>query len=341
MPSERHVTGMVKKIPTTLCYSRSGGSIALALTFAASGACVAQTYPTKPIRVVLSLPAGSAADIVARTIGAKLTERWGQQVLIDPRPGASGIIAAELVIRAPPDGYTLMLGTSSSHAINASLYPKLPYDVMRDFAPVSLAAVMPLVLAVHPSVPARNVKDLIALAKARPGQITMASAGSGTTGHLAGELFKFMAGIDLLHVPYKGSPQALTDTVGGQVSMVFAPIPTALPQAKSARLRMLALTTPRRSATAPEVPTLAESGLPGYDATLWYGLFAPAGTPRDVVAKLSSEVATILALAEVRESLRLQGADPGGNTPEEFGVYIKSEITKWAKVVKISGARPE
>ena len=301
----------------------------------------AQAYPVKPVRIVVPFPPGSGADIIARTVGVKLTEKWRQQVLVDSRPGASGIIASEIVSRAAPDGYTLMVGTSSSHAINVSLYSRLPYDAVRDFAPVSLIARVPLMVAVHPSVPANSIRELIALARARPGQLNFGSAGTGTTTHLSGELFKTMAGVNIVHIPYRGSPQALTDAVSGQVSMVFAPTLTALPQVQSGRLKALAMTTSARSSSAPEVPTVAESGLPGYEATLWYGFFAPGGTPREIVEQLSKEVVAILGLSEVRDSLRQQGAEPAGNSPEEFAGHVKSEIAKWAKVVKISGARAD
>ena len=301
----------------------------------------AQAYPARPIRIVVPFPPGSGADIIARTVGVKLTEKWRQQALVDSRPGASGIIAAEIVARSAPDGYTLMVGTSSSHAINMSLYSRLPYDAVRDFAPVSLIARVPLMVAVHPSVPAKSIKELIALAKKQPGQLNFGSAGTGTTTHLSGELFKTMAGVNIVHIPYRGSPQALTDAVSGQVSMVFAPTLTALPQVQAGRLKALAVTTAARSSTVPEVPTVAESGVPGYEATLWYGLFAPGAAPREIVVQLSNEVVAILRLDDVRESLKKQGAEPAGNSPEEFAAHVSSEIAKWARVVKISGARVE
>jgi len=301
----------------------------------------AQAYPAKPIRLVVPFPPASGADILARAVGTKLTERWGQQVLVDSRPGASGVIAAEIVLNSPADGYTLMLGTSSSHAINVSLRQKLPYDPLRDFSPVSLVARVPMLVMAHPSLPVKNAKELIAFARARPGQLNFGTAGNGTTAHLAGELFKSMARVDIVHVPYRGSPQALLDAVSGQVSLAIAPTLTGLPQVNSGRLRALAVTTPKPSAIAPEVPTLAEAGLPGYEATLWYGLFAPAGTARENVARLSGEVVAILALTDVRESLKQQGAEPAGNSPEEFAAFVKSEIAKWAEVVKTSGARAD
>ena len=298
---------------------------------------IAQEYPSKPIRIVVPFPGGSGADMLARAVAAKLTGRWRQQVLADPRPGATGIIAAQIVLATPADGYTLMLGTSSSHAISMSMHRDLPYHAVRDFAPVSMIAVVPMLMVVHPSVPVKSVKDYIALAKAQPGQLTLGSSGVGSTTHLAGELFTSMSGIKTVHVPYKGSPQALIETVSGQVSTLFCPILTGLPHVTSGKLRALAVTTPKRSSTAPELPTVAESGLAGYEATLWYGLFARAGTPREIVSRLSKEVIAILELSDVRESLKNQGAEPGGMTPDEFAAYQKAEIEKWARVVKASG----
>lgn len=299
----------------------------------------AQAYPAKPIRIVVPFPPASGADVLARAVGTKLTERSGQQVLVDSRPGASGVIAAEIAAKAPADGYTLMLGTSSSHAINVSTRENLPYDPLRDFSPVSLVARMPMLVMAHPSVPVTNARELIALARARPGQLTFATAGNGTTAHLSGELFKSLARVDIVHVPYRGSPQAMLDAVAGQVSLAIAPILTGLPQVTAGKLKALAVTTAARSSSAPEVPTLADSGLPGYESTLWYGLFAPAGTPREVVGRLSGEVVAILGLPDVRDSLQKQGAEPAGNSPEAFTAFVKSEIAKWARVVKSAGLR--
>jgi tripartite-type tricarboxylate transporter receptor subunit TctC len=309
------------------------GVLAAAVAFGAG----AQEYPVKPVRIVVGFPAASGADIVARTVAGTLSERFRQQVVTDPRPGASGIIAAKMVLSAPPDGHTLMLGTSSSHAISMSMHKDLPYHAVRDFAPVSMIAVLPMLMVIHPAVPAKNVKGYIALAKAQHGQLTMGSSGVGTTTHLAGELFVSMAGIKTVHVPYKGSPQSLIELVGGQVTTVFCPILTGLPHVATGKVRALAVTTAERTGTAPELPTVAESGLPGYEATLWYGLFAPAGTPREIVSRLSAEVVAAVKLADVRDSFRKQGADAVGMTPEQFGAYQKAEIEKWAKVVKAAG----
>jgi len=298
----------------------------------------AQAYPVRSIRIVIPFPPASGADILARAVAAKLTERSGQQVLVDPRPGGSGIIAADIVLKAPADGYTLMVGTSSTHAISLSVRRNLPYHPVRDFTPISKIAVVPMVVTVHPSLPVKSAKELITFARTRPGQINFATAGVGTTGHLAGELFKSMAHVDIVHVAYRGSPQALLETVAGQVSMAISPILTVFPHVSAGRLRALAVTTPRSSPTAPDVPPLAvAAGLPGYEATLWYGLFAPAGTPREIVNRLSGEVVAILQLNDVGETLRRQGAQPEGMTPDQFAAFQRSEIAKWAKVVKESG----
>ena len=307
---------------------------------AAPLAALAQTYPVKPVRVVLPSPPGSAADIVTRAVTTKLADRMGQQFVVDARPGASGIIAAEIVARAVPDAYTLLVASSASHGINVSLYRKVPYDALRDYAHITLLARMPLIVTVNPGVAAKNLKELIALAKVKAGQLNFASSGSGTTTHLAGELLKLMTGVDFVHVPYKGSQPALLDTISGRTSMNIAPILTSLPQVKAGRLHAIAVTTLSRSTTAPDIPAVAES-VPGYEATLWYGLSAPAGTSRAIVARLNKEVTTILAMEDVRGSLQQQGAGAAPTTPEAFEAYVKSEVAKWAKVVQASGARPE
>ena len=310
----------------------------IALTFLCLPA-VAQTYPAKQVRLVVPYAAGSGGDIIGRVFAAKLGQNWSQQVLTDNRPGVGGGIGSELVAKSAPDGHTLLLGASSSHAINVSLYSKLGYDPIKDFAPIALLVRAPNVLAAHPSVPVRNVKDLIALAKSRPGQITYGSSGNGTSNHLSGELLKHMAGIDIVHVPYKGSSQSLTDLMGGQLSTVFAPILTAMPHFKSGRIKPLAVTTVQRTAVAPELPTIAESGVPGYESYAWFGILAPAGTPREIVTRLNKESLAILAQPDVRESLKQRGADPAEpNTPEQFASYIQSEINKWGKIIRVSGA---
>ena len=313
-----------------------------AFAAAAMSACataVAQEYPVKPIRYIVPFAPGGMTDILGRTVGQKLAEAWGQQVLVDNRPGAAGGIGAALGAKAPPDGYTLTGGTISSHAINVSLYSSLPYDPVRDFVPVTLYVSLPNMLVVHPSLPVKSVKDLIALARVKPKQLTFASAGSGTSQHLSGELFNVMAKVELLHVPYKGSGPGLIDLVGGQVLMFFDNITTSLPLAKAGKIRAIAVTTAKRSSVEPDLPTIAESGLPGFDVSSWQGLFVPAGTPRPIVTKLNAEVVKILAMPDVRERLKTLGADPVGNTPEQFGAYVKAEIAKWADLVKRSGAR--
>ena len=296
-------------------------------------------FPTKPIRIVVPFPAGGTTDILARAVAQKLTETLGQSVVVDNRPGAGGNIGAELVAKSPPDGYTLLMGTVGTHAINASLYAKMPYDHVKDFAPVILVAGVPNVLVVNPSVPANSVQELIAYIKANPGKVNFASSGSGTSIHLSGELFKTMAGVSMTHVPYKGSTPALTDLMGGQVQLMFDNLPSSLPQIKAGKLRALAVTSAQRASALPDVPTVAEAGLPGFEASSWFGLLAPAGTPKDVVAKLNAEVAKWLATPEAREKLASQGAIAAGQSPEDFTRHIAAETAKWQKVVKESGAK--
>lgn len=304
------------------------------------GGVLAQAYPVKPVRVISGFPPGSGADITARLVGQKLGEALGQQFLIDNRPGAGSNIAAELAAKAAPDGYTIFIGTVAN-AINATLYAKLPFEFARDFAPVTLATSAPNVLVVHPSLPVKTVQELIAFARARPGQINYGSAGTGTAPHLSAELFKSMAGITLVHIPYKGSPPAVTDLMGGQVTMMFSPASSVLPHVKSGRLRALAVTTAARLPTLPDLPTVAESGLPGYETVTWFGFVVPAATPRDIVVRLNAEIGRVLAQPEVRQQFAGQGIDVIGGTPEEFAAYIRAEIVKWARVIKASGARAE
>jgi tripartite-type tricarboxylate transporter receptor subunit TctC len=303
------------------------------------GPAHAQTYPQKPVRIVVGVPAGGTTDVVARLVGQKLGEQMGQQVVIDNRGGAGGNIGAELVAKSPPDGYTLFLATIGTMAINPSLYSKMPFDTLRDFAAISQLTSMPQLLVVHPSVPVKNVKELIAYAKSRPGQLTFASGGSGTAIHLAGELFKTMAGVDMVHVAYKGGGPAMTDVIGGQVSLMFDQILTSLPHAQSGRLRGLAVTTEKRSPAAPQIPTIAEAALPGYAVTTWHGLLAPVGTPRDIINRLSSEAAKALQNPDVREKFASQGVDPISSTPEQFAAMMKSELDKWRKVIAASGTK--
>jgi len=296
-----------------------------------------QDFPVRPIRMIVPFPAGGATDIVARLVAQKLSETLGQQVIIDNRGGAAGTIGSELAAKAPPDGYTLLVGTSSTHAIAQSLYAKLPYDSVKDFAPVIGLATSTITLSVHPSVPAKTVKELIALAKAKPDALSFASSGSGGVSHLVGEMFKSQAGIQMLHVPYKGDAPALADLVGGQVSLEFGTAVAFLPYIQSGKLKALAVTSLRRSPVLPDVPTVAESGLKGFEALQWYGVFAPTGTRADIVARLNGEIAKILRTPEFKERLAKLASEAFAGTSEEFAAFQKAEIRKWAKVVKDSG----
>lgn len=315
-------------------------SLALALgapLAAAQGA--AASYPSKPVRVIVPFPPGGATDILARAVGNELQKNWGQPFVIENRPGAGGNTGTDAVAKSPPDGYTLLMGTVGTHGINASLYPKLPYDPVRDFAPVALVALVPNILVVHPSVPAKSVRELIDYARAHPGKLDYASSGNGTSIHLAAELFKSMTGVYMVHIPYRGSAFAMQDLLTGQVQVMFDNMPSALPQVKAGKLRALAVTSARRSPAAPDVPTLTESGLSGYEASSWFGMLAPAGTPPEIVEKLNAAIVKALQSPEVRDRLASQGAEPASLTPAEFARFIDAEIAKWAKVVKASGAK--
>ena len=312
--------------------------IAGLVLYGLAGAVFAQAYPNKTIRMIVPFAAGGPTDVMARSVGQKLTESWGQPVVIDNRGGGGGNIGSDIVAKATPDGYTIGM-VIVSHAINASLYSKLPYDPVKDFAPVTLAGAATIVLVAHPSVQAKSVKELIALAKSKPGKIDWASPGTGTPHHLAGELFKTLTGIDMVHIPYKGAAPALVDLLGGQVSLAFVSLPAALPHIKAGKLTALGVSGPQRSAVAPEVPTIAESGLPGYELENWYGVLSPARTPREIVTKLNGEIVKILQTQDVKERLNGQGFEIRTSTPEQFAAYLKSEIVKWAKIVKASGAK--
>jgi tripartite-type tricarboxylate transporter receptor subunit TctC len=301
------------------------------------GAAAAQTppsFPVKPVRMVVPFGAGSNSDLLARTVAVRMAEHWGQQIVVDNRPGAGGNIGTDLVAKALPDGYTIVLGAASVLAINQSLYSQMPYDSNIAFAPITNMVKTTNVLIVTPSLPVKSVAELIAYGKANPGKLTYASAGAGGTIHLSAELFKSMAGITMEHIAYKSSPLAHIDMISGQVHAMFDAMPTALPQVKAGRLRAVAVTTARRSPQLPELPTVAESGLAGFEAAGWFGFAAPARTPKDVVATLNREIVRILALPEVRERLVAQGAEPVGDTPEEFAQYIRSEAAKWGRVIK-------
>lgn len=295
----------------------------------------AQMYPVKPVNLIVGFPPGGGADIVARVVGQKLSDAWGQPIVVSNRPGADSVIAYESASQAAPDGYTLLLVTTE-FAINPSMYP-LRYDTLRDFAPLTEAAYAPYILVTHPSVPAHSARELITLAKAKPGQLSFAVSGTGV--YLAGELFRTLARIDLLKVPYKGGPQAVADVIAGQVSLMFPSMPTGYPHVKSGKLRALAVTSVQRSRFAPEMPTIVESGLPGYDAIQWWGFVGRAGTPKDILTKASADIARIVALPEIRERLATQNAEALTNSADQFAAYIRSEIAKWAKVVKDSGAK--
>src|SRR5262245_27423843 len=297
----------------------------------------AQDYPRKPVRMIIPYPPGGPTDILGRIVAQNLTEKLGQQVVVENKPGASGMIGADLVAKAPPDGYTL-LANASIHVINPSLYKNPSYDAIKDFTPVSLIAEVPLVLVVAPELPVKSVKDLIALAKSSSGKLNFASSGNAAAPHLAGEAFKIATGVDMQHVPYKGSGPALTDLMGGQVQLMFDSLPSSISHVKSGKLRAIAVTTAKRSSALPSVPTIAESGVPGFDISTWYGIWAPAGTPKEIVGKLSGEIAKIVKVPDVRERLAGLGAEPVGNSPDEFAAYCRSELAKWAKIVKASGA---
>ena len=298
----------------------------------------AQNYPVKPIRLILPTAAGGSLDTVGRIIAQKFTEHWGQQVVVDNRPGAGGILGTETAAKAAPDGYTLLIASSGNLATTQALYKKISYDPVRDFAPVVLMTETPYVVVVHPSLPVKTVADLIRLAKTRPGQLNYASSGSGSTPHLAGELFKTMAGVNIVHVPYKGSPAALTSLLSGETVIGITGMPSSWAQVKAGRIRALGVAGARRSASAPDLPTVTESGLRGYEVNSWSGLLAPAGTPQPVIARLNAEVMKILAQPEVRQQLLSQGFEVLGSTPEEFGNFIKTEIVKWTKVIRDAGA---
>ena len=313
--------------------------LALAALLAAASA-VAQTYPVRPVRVIVPFAAGGNTDLTARLIGAKLSDVFGQQIVIENRPGGATNIGTELVAKAPPDGYTILMG-GATNAINMSTQAKPPYDTLRDFAPVILCVKGANVLTIHPSVPARNLKELIALARARPGQLNFASSGLGSSNQMAGELFKVMAKVSIIHVPYKGNAPALTDTLAGNVEMMFSGVPVVIPPIQSGRLRAIGIGSFKRFAAIPEVPTLDESGLKGYEATTWFGLMAPARTPKDIVGRWNTEVGRILASPDLKGRFLNEGLEPMGGTQDEFATFIRVEIEKYAKLVKASGMQPQ
>ena len=300
----------------------------------------AQTFPSKPIRIVAPFPPASVADVLARPIAQKMNETWGQPVIVDNRTGASGNVGAEVVAKAPPDGYTLLLGTIGTNAINDALYRKMPYNVRTDFAPITLVANAYLLLVMHPSVPVRTVKEVIALGKAQPGKLTFGSAGAGTTPHLAGEMFKFLTGVSMTHVAYRGSPQSAIDLMAGRLDLIFANGSASLPHIRTGRMRLIAISAARRDPAMPDVPTIAET-VPGFEMAPWWGLFAPAGTPSEVVTRLNIETVRILALPDIKATYANLGLTAVSSTPEQFSGYVQEEIVRWAKVVKASGARAD
>ncbi|MGQ0654352.1 MAG: Bug family tripartite tricarboxylate transporter substrate binding protein [Betaproteobacteria bacterium] len=301
----------------------------------------AQAWPAKPVRLIVPAPPGSAPDFLSRLIAPKLNDLWGQPIVIDNVLGAGGNIGTDRVAKAPADGYTLLFNTIGPIGVNISLYKDLPYEPQRDFAPITLVAKVPNVLAVHPGVPVKSVKELIAYARQNPGKLRYGSPGSGTSNHLSAELLKTMTGIDMLHIPYKSSAQMTTDLLGGQVELIFHNAPVLLPHVKSGAIRGLGVTSAGRQPSAPDLPTIAEAGVPGFEVTAWFGFMAPAATPQPVIAKVHADVVKVLALPEVRERMLPQAAEPIGNTPQEYGAFIAAEIAKWAKVVKQSGAKVE
>ena len=314
-------------------------AIAAAIALAASGLASGETYPAKPIHFIVPYPAGGPLDTVARLLGQKVSESVRQPVIVENRPGAGGNIGADLVAKSAPDGYTILMGAVATHAINPTLYAHIPYDPVKDFAPVTQVASTPNVLIVNPSLPVASVKEFIAYAKAHPDALNFGSGSTGSAGHLAGELFKAMAGVRMVHVPYKGAGPAMQDLIGGRIQLMFDNLASSLAQMRAGRVKALAVTTAKRSALAPELPTIAESGLPGFDISTWFGVFAPGGTPRDIVERLHAEFVKALADPAVRETMLKLGAEPVGNTPAEFAAYIQSEARKYAEVIKASGAR--
>ncbi len=305
-----------------------------------TGACHAQNYPAKPIRMLIGFAPGGGADIVARSLTPRIAEALGQQIIVDNRAGANGIIAAEFAAKSPPDGYTLLVAPGN-YAFAPAMVAKLPFDMTTAFAPVSQLAETPLLMVVHPSLPVKNVAQLVALAKSRPKQLAYASGGIGGSAHLATELFRSLTQVDVAHIPYKGTGASISDLIGGQVVLCICTLPSVLAQAKSGRLRALAVTTTRRSAAAPEIPTLAEAGVKGYEMSQWYGLLAPAGTPATIIERLNAEVGKALKHPETRNRLQAEGAEPVGGTPQEFGAFFKAEIAKWTRVVQRAGIRVE
>ena len=304
-------------------------------------AATAQAYPNKPIRLVIHFPPGGPTDIVGRAVAQKFTETWGQQVIVDNRPSAGGVVGVEAVVRSNPDGYTLLFATGGSMSIAPAFNPKLPYNVFKDLEPVSLVVINPQILVFHPAFAPNSVKELVVLAKSRPGTINYASVGPGSPNHLGMEMLKSMAGIDMVHIPYKGTSPALTDLLAGQISLMFNSMPSVLPQVKAGKLKGIAVGSAKRSPAAPDTPTVAESGVPGFNYVTWYGLFAPAATPKAIIAKLNTEVVRMLTEPELAQRLAVQGADPQSSTPEGLARYMREEHERWKKVIKTANIKSE
>jgi tripartite-type tricarboxylate transporter receptor subunit TctC len=338
MPSSKRRPGRCDRIVTTMKTLRCLAAAALLAVVPLAGHA-ADPFPHKQIRFVVPYPPGGPLDAVARLLGQKIAADVKHPVVVENMPGAGGNIGAASVAKAAPDGYTILMGAVATHAINPSLYPGIPYNAERDFIAVTQVASTPNVLVVNPALKANSVAEFIALAKSQPGKLNFGSGSTGSAGHLAGELFKSMAGVDMAHIPYKGAAAAMQDLIGGRVELMFDNLASSLSQVKAGRIRALAVTTARRSALAPDLPTIAESGLPGFDISTWFGIFVPAGTPRPVVDRLHDEFAKALAAPDVREKMLNLGAEPVGNTPEEFAAYVKAEAAKYAKLVKASGAK--
>ena len=311
----------------------------LALTVTATNVN-AQAFPSKPVKIIVPSTPGDGSDILARSIAQKLTERWGQSVIVENRPGAGGVVGTEVAAKSTADGYTVIMGNAGSHAINQALYPKLSYDVVRDFAPITLVASAPNVFVVNPSVPAKTVAEFIAIAKKEPGKYSFASGGNGSSAHLNGEMLKSFAGIEMTHVPYKGSSPAITDVIAGQVQLMIGNLPPILPFIKSGKVRALGITTTTRFAATPDVPPISDT-VNGYESLAWFGLFAPAATPKDILTKWHADVVAVLALPEIRERVAQLGFEVVGNTPEAYAALVRSDIAKWQKVVKASGAKAD
>lgn len=319
-------------------------NIALIAASAVGGPTWAQSaasYPTKPVRFIAPFPPGGSTDLLARLVAQKLTEAWGQQVIVENRGGAAGTIGVELAARAAPDGYTIVMGHIGTFGVNPTLYPKLSYDAVKDFAPITVLATVPNAMAVHPSLPVKTARDFVALAKAKPGELLYASGGSGSASHLAGEYFKLLTKINMVHVPYKGTAPAMVSMISGETTMTITGMVALMPHVKSGRLKLLGVATMKRLPIMPDTPTINESGVPGYDANQWYGVLTQAAVPRDIVMKLHTEIIKVLARPDVKERLAADGAEAVANTPEQFAAHIKAEIARWAPVVKASGAKPD